>query len=69
MGTKTFNTLAVATAATGIGLSSGLSFSMIQEIAEYVLGHQVWTHELGDKLTNSRIHSAIYAQLPNLAHA
>jgi hypothetical protein len=44
--TKTFPSLHVATAATGIGLVNGMSFSQVHEIYEYVLGHPVWTHEI-----------------------
>jgi hypothetical protein len=44
--TKTFPSLHVATAATGIGLVSGMSFSQVQQIYDHVLGFPVWTHEL-----------------------
>lgn len=63
--TKTFSTLAVATAATGIGLGK-CSYSDVMEINGFVLGHPVWTHELADRAMNARAEAAIRAQLPNL---
>ena len=65
MTTQTFNTLVVATAATGVGLGQ-CSYSDVMRVGEFVLGHPVWTHELADKGTTSRIEAAIRAQLPNL---
>ncbi len=44
--TKTFRSLAVASAATGIGLCEGLSFSLMGEICSHVLGYSIWTHEI-----------------------
>lgn len=63
--TQTFPTLAVATAATGIGLGK-CSYSDMMEIIGFVLGHPVWTHELADRAMNARAEAAIRAQLPNL---
>lgn len=62
--TKEFKTLAVASVATGIGMMKGLRFSDMQEISEFVLGHQVWTHELADKAMTARVEAAIRSQLP-----
>ena len=62
---KTFATLAVATAATGIGLG-GCSYADVAQINGFVLGHPVWTHELADRAMNAKAEAAIRAQLPNL---
>ena len=43
---KNFPSLLIATAATGIGLGAGITFSKIQEVYDFALGHPVWTHEL-----------------------
>lgn len=43
---KTFRSLAVASAATGIGLCEKLNFSLMGEIASHVLGYPIWTHEI-----------------------
>jgi hypothetical protein len=45
---KTFPSLAVASAVTGIGLCDGLSFSLMGEITSHILGYPVWTHEIPD---------------------
>lgn len=63
---RTFRTLLVASAATGVGLGTGITYSDIQEVSDFALGYSIWTHELGDKMTTGRIESAIRAQLPNL---
>jgi len=66
MGKRTFPTLAIASAATGVGLADGFTFSTMSEISAFVLGHPVWTHELGDKVMTARIYRAIATQLPRL---
>jgi hypothetical protein len=43
---KTFRSLAVASAATGIGLCDKLNFGLMGEIASHVLGYPIWTHEI-----------------------
>lgn len=62
---KTFPTLAVATAATGVGLTS-MPFSAVHEICEHVIGHPVWTHELGHGAVTDRIRDLLLAQFPEL---
>lgn len=66
MSKKTFSTLAVASAATGIGMGSGLTFALMSEISAHVLGYPVWTHELGDKQTAGKVHDALRLQFPEL---
>lgn len=66
MTSKTFRTLAVASAATGIGLDNGITFSDMQEIVSHVLGYDIWTHELGDRETMARVQSELYAQFHHL---
>lgn len=63
---KTFDTLAVASAATGVALRDGMNFALMAEIAAHVMGFPVWTHELGDKVMTARIYRAIATQLPRL---
>lgn len=43
--TKALSTLAVATLTTGIAMVEG--FAGVSEAAEWIVGHPVWTHELG----------------------
>lgn len=62
---QTFPTLAVATAATGIGLGK-CSYSDVQQIIGFALGHSIFTHELADRSQNDRAEAAIRAQLPKL---
>lgn len=63
---RTFRTLLVASAATGVGLCDGMSYSDMQEVSSFALGYPIWTHELGDKVTTARVKKAIRDQLPNL---
>lgn len=63
---KQFDTLAVASAATGIALAEGLNYALMAEISAFVMGFPVWTHELGDKVMTERVSAAIYLQLPSL---
>ena len=63
---RTFKTLMVASAATGVGLGTGMSYSDMQEVSSFALGYPIWTHELGDKVTTARVKEAIRSQLPNL---
>ncbi|MEM1088155.1 MAG: hypothetical protein AAGH90_10520 [Pseudomonadota bacterium] len=44
--TKDFDTLAVGSAATGIALKSGMNYGTIQEIVSWVIGYDIFTHEL-----------------------
>jgi len=38
-----------------------------QEVAEHVLGHPVWTHEMASESFPPRVRAAILAQVPRLA--
>lgn len=64
--TKTFPTLQVAACACGYILADGQTYSDMADVAAHALGHQVWTHELGDKATMDRVRMAIHGQFPNL---
>jgi hypothetical protein len=66
MSDKVFSTLAVASAATGVGLSEGLNYSLMMEIGSHVLGFPIWTHELADRPLMARVHDALLAQFPGL---
>jgi len=61
---KTFSSLAVASAATGVGLCEGLSFSTMGEIASHVLGYPIWTHEIPD--ASPKVWLLIKQQFPML---
>lgn len=62
--TKEFPTLVVASTVTGIGLCEGLNYSKMQECAEWLCGHPVWTHELAYQPIIDRYKSEGYRQFP-----
>lgn len=57
---KRLGTLAVGTLTTGIVMVEG--FAGVAEAAEWIMGHAVWTHELG--VVALRIRVLVQAQLP-----
>lgn len=63
---KTFSTLAVASAATGIGLADGMNYSTMAEISSHVLGFDIWTHELADRAMNNRVRDRLLTLFPGL---
>ena len=63
---KEFDTLIVGSASCGIGLKQGMSYSDMGAVAEWVLGHSVWTHELADNALWHRMTEAIRAHLPDM---
>ena len=56
--------------ATLVSITSGVllvqPFSKVHEACEWILGHPVWTHELGSEKTVNRIKAAVLAQHPDL---
>lgn len=60
--TREFPSLAVGSAALGIALRDGLTYSDVQEISEHVLGHPVWTHEIPS--TGPEVDRRIREQFP-----
>jgi hypothetical protein len=64
--TKDFPTLLVGSATSGVVLGKGLSASNIQELAEWALGHPVWTHELADRKVWQRLSDRLVKQFPQL---
>ena len=55
-----------------LGLTTGKllgKFSEMHELAEWVAGHPVWTHEFADKELNERLRQAILSEYPALAEA
>ncbi len=63
METKSFKTTAV------VGLTSGIlfgDFSELHEVAEWVAGHPIWTHEFADRKLNDRLREKVFAQHPAL---
>lgn len=59
------STLGLATLTTGICMVKGMAG--VYEAAEAVLGHPVWTHELGG--ASERISELVQAQMPNFPTA
>ena len=64
--TRTFPTLHVASAITGIGMCLGLKYSNIHEIASHLFGAPVWTHELGHSRTIEAYAAEGYRQFPDM---
>jgi hypothetical protein len=64
--TKTFPTLVVVSAATGIVMAEGMKISEIHECSEFLLGHPVWTHEFADPATRAALGVAALSQFPGL---
>lgn len=61
--TKTFPMHAILTMRTGICMGD---FGKAHELAEWVLGHPVWTHELASKQAVKAIKDALGKQFPDL---
>jgi|GEM_PF-1345726 len=59
---KTFDTLLVASASSGVMLTTRYSFSALHELCEWVMGHPIWTHEFAERPLWVRISEAIRAQ-------
>lgn len=59
--TQDISTLGLATLTTGICMVQGMAG--VYEAAEAVLGHPVWTHELGS--ASKRISKLVQAQIPD----
>lgn len=66
MSKRTFPTLHVASAITGIGLTTGMSYSNIQEIASHLFGAPIWTHELVHEPTKDAYVEEGYRQFPDM---
>lgn len=66
MSKRTFPTLHVASALTGVGLTTGMSYSNIQEIASHLFGAPIWTHELVHEPTKDAYVEEGYRQFPDM---
>lgn len=66
MSAKTFPTLHVASAVTGIAMCEGMNYSSMQEIASHLFGASIWTHELAHEPTKDAYAAEGYRQFPNL---
>lgn len=64
--TKEFDTLIVGSASSGYMLKNRASIGALQAVAEWALGHPVWTHELADKALWLRMSEAIRTHLPDM---
>jgi hypothetical protein len=64
MTTKRFHTASVLTLIDGIVYEE---FGKVCELAEWVMGHPIWTHEYADRDLAARIKSALVKQHPKLA--
>lgn len=62
--TKDFPTAAILSISTGRLLSP---FEMMHEAIEWVMGHPVWTHELGSEAMANRLKEAVLSQHPQLS--
>jgi hypothetical protein len=63
---KTFPTLHVASTITGIGLTTGMTYSHMQEIASHLFGAPLWTHELVHEPTKDAYVEEGYRQFPDM---
>lgn len=66
MATRTFPTLHVASTITGIGLTEGMNYSDMQEIAAHLFGAPIWTHELVHEPTKDAYVEEGYRQFPDM---
>lgn len=62
---KEFSTTAALSLVTGILLEKD-GFDKMQELAEHLVGHPIWTHEFADKGLVHRLEELAYAQQPRL---
>lgn len=63
---KSFNTLHVASAMTGIGLCEGLNYSKVQEIMSHALGRPIWTHEIAHRPTIAEFQAIMESLFPDM---
>jgi hypothetical protein len=63
MDARRFPTVAVASLSTGVLLCD---FRAVQEVAEYVMGHPIWTHHFVDAALWQEIQRAIIDQCPGM---
>lgn len=61
--TREFPTAAIASLSTGIVLCD---FSKMQEAAEFLMGHPIWTHHFADADLNREMKAAIAQQFPGM---
>lgn len=64
MTTRTFSTAAVLSLTTGRLLCN---FGDMHELAEWVAGHPIWTHEFADPALWTRLKLSVLADYPQLA--
>lgn len=64
--TRTYPTLHVASAITGVCICEGLTISRLHEITGFLAGHDVWTHELGNRAMMQRIFDHAREQFPEM---
>lgn len=61
--TKQFSTAAIASLSTGVLLCK---FDEMQQAAEFLMGHPIWTHHFADHNLNQKIKATIVAQFPDM---
>ena len=66
--TKEFQLAAVLGAATGRVLAER-GFGDIHEVAEFVIGHPIWTHEFADAVLVEQLRDTILLQCPGMRAA
>src|SRR5579863_9673228 len=62
--TREFSTAAIASITSGILLCK--SFGEMQEAAEYLMGHPIWTHHFADKQLMADMRRVAHEQCPGL---
>jgi hypothetical protein len=61
--TKEFSTAAIASISTGVLFSK---FSEMHEVAEYLMGSTIWTHQFADEKLYAVLKKAILKQYPEM---
>jgi len=61
--TREFPTAVIASLSTGVLLCD---FGAMQEAAEYLMGHPIWTHHFADKQLCGEMRKSIVAQCPGM---
>jgi hypothetical protein len=61
--TRDFPTAVIASLSSGVLLCD---FGQMQEAAEYLMGHPIWTHHLADKTLTGEMKRAIAEQCPGM---
>ena len=61
--TREFPTAVIATISSGVVLCD---FSKVQEAAEFLMGHPIWTHHFADKELSNEMKAVVAQQCPGM---